>query len=146
MWNLKYHTNYLWNRRRLTDMDNRPVVTKEGRGKDWEFEISRCKLVYQFNSVHFSRSVVSDSLRPHGLEHARPPCPLPTPRIDSNSCALSRWCHPTISSSFVPFSHLNLSQPQGLFQWVSSSHQVAKVLEYQLYHQSFQWIFRTDFL
>ena len=146
MWNLKYHTNYLWNRRRLTDMDNRPVVTKDGRGKDWEFEISRCKLVYQFNSVHFSHSVVSDSLRPHGLEHARPPCPLPTPRIDSNSCALSRWCHPTISSSVVPFSRLNLSQHQGLFQWVSSSHQVAKVLEYQLHHQSFQWIFRTDFL
>ena len=111
MWNLKYHTNYLWNRRRLTDMDNRPVVTKDGRGKDWEFEISRCKLVYQFNSVHFSRSVVSDSLRPHGLEHARPPCPLPTPRIDSNSCALSRWCHPTISSSVVPFSSLFQSFP-----------------------------------
>ena len=60
---------------------------------------------------------------------------------------LSRWCHPTISSSIVPFSSaFNLSQHQGLFQWVSSSHQVAKILELQLQHQSFQWIFRTDFL
>ena len=55
-------------------------------------------------SVHFSCSVVSDSLRPHGLQHARPPCPSPTPKVYSNSCPLSRWCHPTISSSVVPFS------------------------------------------
>ena len=52
----------------------------------------------------FSRSVVSDSLRLHGLQHARLPCPLPTPRTFSNSCPLSRWCHPTISSSVIPFS------------------------------------------
>jgi len=58
--------------------------------------------VYTF-SVQFSRSVVSDSLRPHGLQHARLPCPSPTPRVYSNSCPLSRWCHPTISSSDVPF-------------------------------------------
>ena len=64
-----------------------------------------------------------------------------------NSCPLSRLCHPTISSSVVPFSsHFNLSQHQGLFKWVSSSKQVAKVLKFQLQHQSFQWIFRTDFL
>ena len=61
-----------------------------------------------FLSVQFSRSVVSNSLRPHGLQHARPPCPSPTPGIYSNSCPLSRWCHPTISSSVVPFS----SRPQ----------------------------------
>ena len=54
--------------------------------------------------VQFSRSVVSDSLRPHGLQHARPPCPSPTPGIYSDSRPLSRWCHPTISSSVVPFS------------------------------------------
>ena len=71
----------------------------------------------------------------------------PTPRACSNSCPLSWWCHPTISSSVVPFSScLNLSQDRGLFQWVSSLHQIAKVLEYQLQHQSFQWISRTDFL
>ena len=155
---------------------------------------------------------MSYSLRPHGLQHSRLPCPSPTPRAYSNSCPSSQWCHPTISSSVIPFfSHLqsfsasvqfssvsqssltlcspmdcstpglpvhhqlpeftqthahwvsdaiqpshplsslsspafNLSQHQGLFKWVSSSHQVAKVLEFQLQHQSFQWIFRTDFL
>ena len=55
-------------------------------------------------SFQFSRSVVSNSLWPHGLQHARPPCPSPTPRVYSNSCSLSRWCHPTISSSVIPFS------------------------------------------
>ena len=55
-------------------------------------------------SVQFSCSVVSDSLWPHGLQHTRPPCPSPTPRVYSNSCPLSRLCHPTISSSVVPFS------------------------------------------
>ena len=55
-------------------------------------------------SVQFSHSVVSDSLRPHGLQHARLPCPSPTPRVYSNSCPLSQWCHPTISSSVIPFS------------------------------------------
>ena len=63
-----------------------------------------------------------------------------------NSCPLSRWCHPTISSSVVPFSSCLQYFHQGLFQWVSSLHQVAKELEFQLQHQSFQWIFRTDFL
>ena len=98
-------------------------------------------------SVQFSLSVVSDSLRLHGLQHIRPPCPSPTPKVYSNSCPLSRWCHPVISSSVVPLSStFNLSQHQGLFQGVSSSHQVAKVLEFQLQYRSFQWIFRTDFL
>ena len=55
-------------------------------------------------SVQFSCSVVSDSLRPHKSQHARPPCPSPTPRVYSNSCPSSRWCHPVISSSLVPFS------------------------------------------
>ena len=58
----------------------------------------------QISSVHFSSSVVSDSLWPHGLQHARPPCPSPTPRVYSNPCPLSQWCHPTISSSVVPIS------------------------------------------
>ena len=56
------------------------------------------------SSVHFSHSVVSDSLWPHGLQHARPPCPSPSPGAYSNSCPSSQWCHPTISSSVVPFS------------------------------------------
>ena len=164
-----------------------------------------------------------DSLRPHGLQHTGLPCPSPSPGACSNSCPLSQWCHPTISSSIVPFSWVstfnylevsfpfsswrwmwlrnivvsqscltlcetmdcstpgfpilhwllefaqthvqrvsdaiqpshplslpsfafNLLQFQGLSQWVSSSNQVAKVLELQLHHQSFQWIFRIDFL
>ena len=98
-------------------------------------------------SVQFSRSIASDYLRHHGLQHARPPCPSPTPGVYSNSCPLSQWCHPTIhplSSPSPPA--FNLSQYQGLFKWVSSSHQVAQVLELQLQHQSFQWTFRTDFL
>ena len=56
-----------------------------------------------FSSVQFSCSIVSDSLWPHGLQHARPPCLSPTPRVYSNSCPLSQWCHPTISSSVIPF-------------------------------------------
>ena len=55
-------------------------------------------------SLQFSRSVVSDSLRPHEPQHTRPPCPSPTPRVFPNPCPLSRWCHPAISSSVVPFS------------------------------------------
>ena len=100
-----------------------------------------------FSSVQFSRSVMSNSLQPHGLQHARPPCPSPTPGVYPNSYPLSQWCHPTISSSVIPFSACPQSFPaSGLFKWVSSSHQVAKVLEFQLQHQSFQWTPRTDFL
>ena len=70
-----------------------------------------------------------------------------SPRVCTNSCPSSQWCYPTISSSVVPFSsHLQSSQHQGLFQEVSSSNQVAKVLEFRLQHQSFQWISRTYFL
>ena len=100
-----------------------------------------------YSSVQLSCSVVSDCLRPHELQHTRLPCPSPSHRACSNSCPLSWWCHPTISSSVVPSPPaFNLSQHQGLFKWVSSSNQVDKVLEFQLQHQSFQWIFRTDFL
>ena len=68
------------------------------------------------SSVQFSPSVVSDSLRPHGLQHTRPPCPSPTPRVYSNSCPLSRWCHPTISSSVISFfSHLQSFPASGSF-------------------------------
>ena len=68
-------------------------------------------------SVQFSHSVVSDSLRPHEPQHARPPCPSPTPRVHPNSCLLSQWCHPTISSSVVPFSSCLQSFPtSGSFQ------------------------------
>ena len=182
------------------------------------------------SSVQFSHSVMSDSLWPHELQHARPPCPSPTPRVHSNSCPSSRWCHLAISSSVVPFSscpqslpasgsfpmsqlfawgglymvissvnsvaqscptlcdpmnhstpglpvhhqlpeftqtHIhrvsyavqpshplsspsppapNPSQHQSLLQWVNSSHEVAKVLEFQLQHRSFQRNPRADLL
>ena len=89
----------------------------------------------QFSSVQFSHSVVSHSLRPHlnSKHHSRPPCPSTTPR----ACAIQP-SHPLLIPSPPAF---NLSQHQGIFQWVSSSHQLAKVLELQ--YQSFQWIFRT---
>ena len=91
------------------------------------------------------QSLVSDSVWPHGLKHTRLPCPSLSPWVHSNSCPLSQWCHPTISSSVTPFSSaLSLSQHQGLFQWAVSSHQVAKVLELQFQNLSYQWIFRID--
>ena len=92
------------------------------------------------------QSVMSDSLRPHELQHCRPPCPSPTPKVYSNSCPLSWWCHPTISSSVVPFSWLQSFPASSLFKWVSASRQVAKVLEFQIQPQSFQWTPRTDLL
>ena len=99
-----------------------------------------------FCGFQFSCSVVSDSLWPHGLQHARPPCLPPTHvhhvhRVVHWVDDAIQLSHPLLSTSLPA---LNLSQHQGLFQWISCSHQVAKVPELQ--HQSFQWIFRTDFL
>ena len=96
--------------------------------------------------VQFSCSVVSDSLWPRGLQHARLPCPSPTPRVYSNSCLLSWWCHPTISSSAIPFSSWLQSFPaSGSFQVSQLFTSDGQVLEFQFQHQSFQWIFTTDF-
>ena len=81
---------------------------------------------HQFSSV---QSLSHVQLCDPTVQHARPPCPSPSPRVYSNWCPLSQWCHPTISSSVSPSPpSLNLSQHQGLFKWVSSSHQVAKTL------------------
>ena len=103
--------------------------------------------IWWYTPFQFSCSVVSDSLRPHGLQHARTPGPSPTPRVYSNSRPLSWWCLPTTSSSVIPLSSCLQSFPaSGSFKWVSPLHQVAKVLEFQLQHQSCQWVFRTDFL
>ena len=74
------------------------------------------KQMGRVSSVQFSHSVVSNSLRPHGLQHARPPCPSPTPEVYSNSCPLSQWCHPIISSSVVPFSCLQSYPESRYFQ------------------------------
>ena len=98
-------------------------------------------------SDEFSLSLVSDSVRPHGLQHARLRHPSPTPEACSNHVyRVSDAIQPShpLSSSFSPA--FNFSQHRGLVQWVSLSHQMAKVLEFQPQHQSFQWIFRTDFL
>ena len=118
----------------------------------WFFpNLSKCFCLSKhcLGSVQFSCSVMSDSLRRHGLHYTRPPLPvhyqLPefTQLMSIESVMPSNHlilCH---HPSLPPF---NLFQHQGLFKWVSSSHQVAKVLEFQLQHQSFQWTFRTDFL
>ena len=125
-------------------------------GITWENTLTRCLLpgcwvrpdrknnccaYWQFSSV--AQSCLT--LQSRGLQHTRLPCPSSAPRACSNSCPSSWWCHPTISSSVIPFSCLQPFPASGSFP-VSSSHQVAKVLEFQLQHQSFQWIFRTDFL
>ena len=108
-----------------------------------------CVCVYRYikNSVQFSCSVVSYSLGPYGMQHARLSCPSPTTELAQTHV---HWVsdaiqpsHPLSSPSPPAF---NLSQYQGLFKWVGSLHQVAKELEFQLQHQSFQWIFRTYFL
>ena len=81
-----------------------------------EFE-STAQSKASVSSVQFSHSVISDSWWPDGLQHARPPCPSPTPGVYSNSCPLSWWCHPTISSSVAPFSsHLQSFPASGSFQ------------------------------
>ena len=121
----------------------------------WPFPVLWCLLSFPnllaywvqhylwFSLVQFSHSVLSNSLRPHGLQHARLPWPSPTPGAYSNSCPSNRVgdaiqpSHPLSSPSPLAF---NLAQHQGLFQWVSSLHQVTKVLEFQLHHQSFQWM------
>ena len=81
-----------------------------------------------YSSVQFSRSVVSDSLWPHESQHTKPPCPSPTPRVYSNSCPLSQWCHPSISSSVFSFSSCPTSLPASgsfpvsqLFAWGDQS-------------------------
>jgi len=75
--------------------------TREGNGKPLQYS---CLENPMNSSVQFNHLIVSDTLWPHGLQHARPPCPSPTPGACSNSCPSSQWCHPTISSSVVPFS------------------------------------------
>ena len=87
------------------------VIKIPGSSSQKNLDSTRHLSLNPFNSVQFSCSVVSNSLWPHGLHHARPPCPSPTPRVDSNSCPLSRWCHPTISFSVLPFSSCLQSFP-----------------------------------
>ena len=105
---------------------------------NWVIEHTHTFNLYQ--SIQFSLSVMSDSLRPHKQQHARPPCPSPTPRVYPNPCPLSQWCHPTISSCVVPFCYCPQSFPaSGSFQmsqlfasggqsiWVSASASIFSV-------------------
>ena len=107
-----------------------PVSKKQ----DWELTVAQIINSLLQNSdlswrkVPFSHSVVSDSLRPHESHHARPPCPSPTPRVHSDSCPSSQWCHPAISSSVIPFSSCPQSLPapetfpmSQLFAWGGQS-------------------------
>ena len=107
---------------------------------------------FQFSSVQFSCSVMSDSLRPHESQHTRPPCPSPSPGVHSDSIPLSQWCHPAISSFVVPFS----SCPQSLlasesfpmsqlFSWGGQSTGVSALASF-LPKKSQGWSFRMDWL
>ena len=100
-----------------------------------------CDVSVQFSSVIQSCSVFCNPM------NRRPPCPPPTAGVHSNSCPSSWWCHPAISSSVIPFSSCHQSLPASeSFPMSHSLHEVAKVLEFKLQHQSFQWTPRTDLL
>ena len=90
---------------------------------------------------------MSDYFRSHGLQHTRLPCPSLSPGACSNSCPLSRWCHPVVSSTVIPFSSCPQSFPtSGSFSVSQVFASSGQVLEVQLQHPSFQWLFRIDFL
>ena len=117
----------------------------EGKEKLLGYSIMWATLL--FSSVQFNHSVMSDSLQPHESQHARPPCPSPTPGVHSDSCPLSRWCHPAISSSFIPFSSCSKSLPASdscpmsqLFSWGGQNTGVSAL------HHSFQRTPRADLL
>ena len=84
------------------------------QGMEWDWS--------DFSLVQFSPSVLSNSLQPHESQHTRPPCPSPSPGVHSNSCPLSRWCHPAISSTVVPFSSFPQSLPASVFSNESTLH------------------------
>ena len=110
-------------------------VYGEDKISSYTYNIKLHKVCSQLSisSVQLSHSFMSNFLLPHRLQHMSPPCPTPASRVYSNSYPSSQWCHSTISSSVFPSPPtFNLSQHKCLFKWVSSLHQVAKVLEFQL--------------
>ena len=146
---LKYAYNTILMAGREEKLKN--LLMKEGKRGErkklgWNSALKKLRSWHLVPSVHFSRSVVSDSLRPHELLHARPPI--------TNSWSLLKLMSteavmpsPTVSSFVIPFSSCLQSFPaSGSFQLSKFFTSVAKILEFQLQHQSFQWIFRTDFL
>ena len=101
------HSNILeWNKFPLNSWNHKNIKSYPAIAGRFERQKLKFLVRQRFvkHSVQFSPSVMSDSLWPHGLQHARPPCPSPTPRVCSNSCPLSWWWHPAISSSVLPFS------------------------------------------
>ena len=145
----KWFDSFLWS------VDGRLFSSFVEERKTKESFVSNIKVFLQMSSwqelvficsVQFSCSVMSDSLRPHESQHARPPCPSPTSGVYSDSCPLSPWCHPTISSSVGPFSCLQSFPASGYFQmsqFLTSGGQITGVSGQ---HQSFQWTPRTDLL
>ena len=99
--------------------------------------LTHCRWIFYQPSVQFSHSFISNSLQPHELQHARPPCPSPTPGVHSDSCPLSQWCHPAISSSVAPFSSCPQSLPASesfpmsqLFAWGGQSTGVSALVSF----------------
>ena len=107
--------NQLWKSKakRQREAGSEPVNTQpRGTRNIWvQWKVSLCVLPVLSTKLLFSCSVMSNSLQPHGLQHARLPCPSPSPGVCSNLCPLSQWCHPTISSSVIPFSSCPQSLP-----------------------------------
>ena len=97
---------YMWNLKQINKIETDPSLQRTNWGCQMRGGGGQNR-----SSVQFSHSVVSDSLRPHESQHARPPCPSPTPRVYPNSCPSSWWCHPAISSSVVPLSSCPQSLP-----------------------------------
>ena len=130
----KFHSSYMW-------VSNFPSTIY---WRDYPFPIEYSWLLcLTFSSIQsFSRVWLSAT----PWTHTRPTCPSPTPGVYSNSCSLSQWCHPTTSSSVVPVSHLQSFPPSGSFQTSQFFTSGGHILEFQLQHHSFQWIFSTDFI
>ena len=109
VWTLEKKVGRCWHTRNLTKHSElsekkSDTTVKQERLQCLGVPIVEHQLQHSPSSVQFSRSVMSDSLWPHEPQHTRPPCPLPTPGVYPNSCPLTWWCHPTISSSVIPFS------------------------------------------
>ena len=125
------HSQVMVGRTKLTQANRLARVTQKSQSEDVHLNfltLSPALLSAQFSSVQLSRSVLSDSLRPHESQHARPPCPSPTPGVHSDSHPSSQWCHPAISSSVIPFSSCPQSFPASesfpmsqLFAWGGQS-------------------------
>ena len=138
-----------WEQQRLSPQEKGHYTQKRGCGTDRTMmtsvksPVGHCAWSLELLS---SCPVMSNSVWPHELKHARPPCPSPPPEICPVSCPLHQWAiqpsHP-LSSLYPPA--FSLSQHWRLLQWVSFSHQMTKILEFQLQHPSFQWVFRVDF-